>query len=232
MKETSEHHHHHYDAEDNPRDRPSVDNSAGSGSARSISAARPTPRTSVAMQEVGRQDMRRETSIIRPSNPFLSAASPTHLSANLQDNISMTSGGSRSRPKIAKFLYTLGNVGNSARDRLDDNAFKHGKARDFPEIPGEAQRNPGLVRIREKYSEHYRELQSRERYPPLEAPDAESRSGSFSGSIEPAVGNAGATKRFRKGTLEVPPATPSQAPQNDGDEIKPIEDGTPSYGAR
>ncbi|KAJ8059099.1 hypothetical protein OCU04_012075 [Sclerotinia nivalis] len=57
------------------------------------------------------------------------------------------------RRKVANFLTAIGNyIGTAAEFRLDDSEFKHGKAVDFPEIPGEDQRNPKLPHIREAYN--------------------------------------------------------------------------------
>ncbi|KAB8299060.1 hypothetical protein EYC80_001185 [Monilinia laxa] len=58
------------------------------------------------------------------------------------------------RRKVANVLTAIGNyVGTAAEFRLDDSEFKHGKAVDFPEIPGEDQRNPKLPHIREAYNQ-------------------------------------------------------------------------------
>lgn len=57
------------------------------------------------------------------------------------------------RRKVANVLTAIGNyVGTAAEFRLDDSEFKHGKAVDFPEIPGEDQRNSKLSHIREAYN--------------------------------------------------------------------------------
>ncbi|KAI9642351.1 hypothetical protein NHQ30_009155 [Ciborinia camelliae] len=58
------------------------------------------------------------------------------------------------RRKVANILTAIGNyVGTAAQFRLDDSEFKHGKAVDFPEIPGEDNRNPNLQHIRETYNQ-------------------------------------------------------------------------------
>ncbi|QSZ32101.1 hypothetical protein DSL72_001670 [Monilinia vaccinii-corymbosi] len=58
------------------------------------------------------------------------------------------------RRKVANVLTAIGNyIGTAAQFRLDDSEFKHGKAVDFPEIPGEDQRNPKLQHIREAYNQ-------------------------------------------------------------------------------
>lgn len=57
------------------------------------------------------------------------------------------------RRKVARTLTAMGNyLSNAMHDRLDDSGFKHGKALDFPEIPGEEHRNRALRQIREQYN--------------------------------------------------------------------------------
>ena len=58
------------------------------------------------------------------------------------------------RRRVAKTLYTIGNLfGTVAYDSFDDSEFKHGKAFDYPLIPGEEHRNRDLHRIREHNSQ-------------------------------------------------------------------------------
>lgn len=77
------------------------------------------------------------------------------------------------RRKVAKTLTKIGNyLGTAAHDQLESE-FKHGKALDFPEIPGEEHRNPALPQIRERYN-------------PIVTPavnDPPSRAGSFINSV-------------------------------------------------
>lgn len=57
------------------------------------------------------------------------------------------------RRKVAKALTKIHSyLGTAAPNRFDDSEFKHGKALDFPEIPGEEQRNEALSRIRARYN--------------------------------------------------------------------------------
>lgn len=57
------------------------------------------------------------------------------------------------RRQVAKALASIGTyIGTAARDRFDDSAFKTGEALDFPEVPGEMNRNPNLPQIRETYN--------------------------------------------------------------------------------
>lgn len=57
------------------------------------------------------------------------------------------------RKKVAKTLTKIGNIiGAAAHDQFDDSEFKHGRALDFPEIPGEMFKNKALPQIREQYN--------------------------------------------------------------------------------
>ena len=57
------------------------------------------------------------------------------------------------RRKVARALTSLSNVfGTASADRFDDSEFKRGPALDFPEIPGEQNRNRDLSQIREQYN--------------------------------------------------------------------------------
>jgi hypothetical protein len=57
------------------------------------------------------------------------------------------------RRKVAQGLTAVADyLGNPALDRFDDSEFKHGKAVDFPEIPGEEHRNRALRQIRTQYN--------------------------------------------------------------------------------
>ncbi len=58
-----------------------------------------------------------------------------------------------SRRKVAEALSAIGEYLRTATpDQVDDSKFKHGKAFDYPKIPGEEQRNPDLNRIRGHYN--------------------------------------------------------------------------------
>ncbi|KAI0126025.1 hypothetical protein BJ170DRAFT_458380 [Xylariales sp. AK1849] len=58
------------------------------------------------------------------------------------------------RRKVATSLIKISNyLGNPARKRFDDSEFRRGRAQDFPEIPGEANRNRALSRIRRGYNQ-------------------------------------------------------------------------------
>ncbi|KAI1343104.1 hypothetical protein F5Y15DRAFT_277383 [Xylariaceae sp. FL0016] len=57
------------------------------------------------------------------------------------------------RRKVATALNRIGDYfGTAAEDRFDMSAFQAGKAQDFPELPGESNRNPQLPQIRKSYN--------------------------------------------------------------------------------
>ncbi|KAK8065067.1 hypothetical protein PG997_011814 [Apiospora hydei] len=58
------------------------------------------------------------------------------------------------RRKVAQMIGDLGRyMGTPAPDLFDDSEFKRGPAQDWPEIPGEATRNPDLGQIRSQYNQ-------------------------------------------------------------------------------
>lgn len=58
------------------------------------------------------------------------------------------------RRKVTKALSVIGNyLSTASRDQFDDSEFKHSRALDFPEIPGEEHRNPTLPQIRTQYNQ-------------------------------------------------------------------------------
>ncbi|KAK8113586.1 hypothetical protein PG984_014112 [Apiospora sp. TS-2023a] len=58
------------------------------------------------------------------------------------------------RRKVAQIFGDLGRyMGTPAPDLFDDSEFRRGRAMDFPEIPGEAVRNPDLEQIRSQYNQ-------------------------------------------------------------------------------
>jgi len=71
--------------------------------------------------------------------------SPLHRAATMDDK--------GNRRRIAKVFLAIGDkLGSASADQFDDSEFKHGKALDFPEIPGEENRNKDLNRIRGRYN--------------------------------------------------------------------------------
>lgn len=103
-------------------------------------------------------------SVTTPTTP--TAAQRRHTSRNtLGPTISQASPGQSdfageaqtadvgNRRKVASRLTKINNfLTDAGADWSHDAEFKHGKALDFPEIPGEQQRNPDLILIREQYN--------------------------------------------------------------------------------
>ncbi|KAK7936156.1 hypothetical protein PG985_001651 [Apiospora marii] len=83
------------------------------------------------------------------------------------------------RRKVAQIFGDLGRyMGTPAPDLFDDSEFRRGRAMDFPEIPGEAVRNPDLEQIRSQYNQPH---DSDEEGTPLALARSRSRAGSFVG---------------------------------------------------
>jgi hypothetical protein len=58
------------------------------------------------------------------------------------------------RRRMARALIAFGDrLDTAAPDQFDDSGFKHENAVDFPEIPGEEQRNSALSQIRDRYNQ-------------------------------------------------------------------------------
>ncbi|KAH8807502.1 hypothetical protein F5884DRAFT_674608 [Xylogone sp. PMI_703] len=107
------------------------------------------------------------------------------------------------RIKVAKMLMDLSSFfGNPRRDLFDDSKFKHGPASDFPEVPGERNRNGSLLDIKRNYNTN----------PDVEGNGSPSvRPRSSISSINSIVILEDSSKkpaqRPRRDTLEVPPLT-------------------------
>lgn len=57
------------------------------------------------------------------------------------------------RRKVARAIVSFNRLmGTTMQDLTDDSEFRRGRAMDYPEIPGEAQRNRKLSRVREGYN--------------------------------------------------------------------------------
>lgn len=121
-----------------------------------------------------------------------------------------------SRRKVAEALTKVGNkLGTAAHNKFDTSEFKRGKARNFPMIPAEMERNPNLPRIREAYDPP---RDSRGNATP-ELRSKRSRTGSFNSAISDIVigspsspggtplvpSMSSPTTAPRRNTLEVPP---------------------------
>lgn len=109
------------------------------------------------------------------------------------------------RRKVAKALNTIGGFFTTTDpDRFDDSEFKHGKALDFPELPGEEHRNPALYQIRVQYN-HGRDLSGNV---------TPSRAGSFIGSVASGLEDEGSSITPR-------PASPRSSLSPPGTPLKP-----------
>ncbi|KAG5960108.1 hypothetical protein E4U57_000267 [Claviceps arundinis] len=88
---------------------------------------------------------------------------------------SQSEGGSRK--KVAAVLVAIGGaLGSATHDSFDLSKFRDGQALDFPEIPGERERNVNLAHIREVYSKRLEE----DGTPAVQA--SRSRASSFNGN--------------------------------------------------
>jgi hypothetical protein len=101
--------------------------------------------------------------------------------------------------RIARFFISFGDgFANLARKIFDDSEFRRGRATTYPEVPGEANRNPGLEGMRENYSPSLITMQRRDSSGSGRSGLSRQRS---SGPAE-SVNVRGKTKR--RDTLEVP----------------------------
>lgn len=80
---------------------------------------------------------------------------PNHpLSGQEQESGRPQKGDEGGRLRVAKAITAVAEyIGTASPERFDYSAFQHGNASDFPEIPGEEQRNSGLERIRRSYNQ-------------------------------------------------------------------------------
>ncbi|ESZ95869.1 hypothetical protein SBOR_3763 [Sclerotinia borealis F-4128] len=136
---------------------------------------------------------------------------PPHDPAKLPSDVG-------NRRKVANVLTAIGNyVGTAAEFRLDDSEFKHGKAVDFPEIPGEDQRNPKLPHIREAYN------QSRDANGNITPILRSSKAPSINGSIISGLDIEGSTGTAEPASPRLPTPQLSSSPAN-GDRPRPRRD--------
>ncbi|POR36413.1 Uncharacterized protein TPAR_03390 [Tolypocladium paradoxum] len=119
---------------------------------------------------------------MRPSVPNdLAPAISRHVSVAASNQVRQpdTAADSGSRRKVAKMLIAVGNsLGAKAQHVLDDSEFKLGAAGDYPEVPGEDNRNRLLDEIRDRYNPR---RHADGNATPL--PRSRSRDGSFDGSV-------------------------------------------------
>lgn len=134
------------------------------------------------------------TAISTISNEMEPTASrPSHSQSHRRKRSSTSSTADAGRRKVAKTFNAIGRkLGTAPPNLFDDSEFKSGNAGDFPEIPGELNRNPTLPQIREQYnlprdSDGYVTPALRGR----------SRSGSFNGSVASDIGMERSPSRTR-----------------------------------
>jgi hypothetical protein len=155
------------------------------------------------------------------SGEMVLTTSPPALQSQSQ---SSDAGGRR---RVAKTLQTVGNafLGTAPHDWYDDSEFKQGTASDFPEIPGEQQRNSALPQIKKQYNPR-RDIEGN--VTPMLRPQR-SRSASFNSSVVSGLGiddrgsfeiadlslSSGPDRTpQRRDTLEVPEAVHFSAARN------------------
>jgi len=104
------------------------------------------------------------------------------------------------RRKVAKGLSKFANwLSTAAHYQFDDSEFKHGKALDFPEIPGEEHRNVALPQIRKQYNTDTPVIHRQS-----------SRAGSFNSSMSTSgLGIEGSSASPRTGSPSKSPHSPS-----------------------
>ncbi|ORY68468.1 uncharacterized protein BCR38DRAFT_455438 [Pseudomassariella vexata] len=137
---------------------------------------------SLMMQEVdaGLSTFLSEHDDIRRSFSNESELAPTTSRSGQSHHIKRTWTADAGRRKAAETLTAIGDfLGTAAPGRFDDSEFKLGKANDFPEIPGEEQRNRALRQIRERYNQP-RDAEGHATPALRKRP---SRAGSFTGSF-------------------------------------------------
>lgn len=138
------------------------------------------------------QNIDSDVEIVHAENlisPRRAMSTPTDLPTPDHDHTDAADKGNRL--KVARMLTNVGKkLGTANYNWYDDSQFKRGKAVDFPEVPGERQRNPDLQQIKEHYSQTVTPGLRRQR----------SRAGSFTGS-----------ERSRL-SIEGGPSTPREPP--------------------
>lgn len=111
------------------------------------------------------------------------------------------------RRKVASTLTTIGNkLGTAAHDKFDTSEFKRGKARDFPFVPAEMQRNPNWAQIREQYNppRDYLGNVTPEFRPQRSRPGSFTNVSVSSGGIGAEASSSSPAPARRRDTLEVP----------------------------
>ncbi|KAF1966854.1 hypothetical protein BU23DRAFT_485343 [Bimuria novae-zelandiae CBS 107.79] len=127
------------------------------------------------------------------------------------------------RRKVREMLQKAGDkLGSAAHNKYDERAYNNSRAREFPEIPGEAQRNPELLELKRQYSIR-RDVVLREESSRAASPSATASTfPDFDGSptTSPVLGQGQFSESperitTRRDTLEVPSSTYARFPDQD-----------------
>ena len=136
------------------------------------------------------------------------------------------------RKVIRVLIRFIKYFGTPARGRFDVTEFRHGRATNYPQIPGEEQRNRDLSRIRSQYEEprnSHDSATSRIHGQRSRDPSISSSLAAVSGAEDnSATPRATSPPRRRRSTLDVPkspthrPSIRTSQPAFDMDEVSPI----------
>jgi hypothetical protein len=164
---------------------PAMDSSDNSGDGRSSGSD---------IVESSPQDPSALTAMSTISNEMEPTTSrPSHSQSPQLHRSSTSSTADAGRRKVAKTFTAIGKrLGTAPPNLFDDSEFKSGNAGDFPEIPGEVNRNPTLPQIREQYN---LPRDSDGHVTPVHR--GRSRSGSFNGSVTSDIGRERSLSRSR-----------------------------------
>lgn len=164
LKENASKHHCNCPNNDDSPSSPKPRSSIEQGMATELELVISTPRTSLGV--------------------VVSTPSQAPLDANHQKTVD-----AGSRRKVAHTLTAIGNyLGTVAHDQYESE-FKRGKALDWPEIPGEVNRNKALLQIREQYNQAREDDEDMTPAPHRQS----SRAGSFVESINSNLGEGNST---------------------------------------
>lgn len=135
------------------------------------------------------------------------------------------------RKKVAETLLRINShFETAAPDRFDD-SFKHGKALDFPEVPGEDYRNPALWQTRRQYNRN-REAENEM----LDLSRQISQVGSFAGSVASGSGGEGGSAARAAGSSRKSQSGHSTSPMlergHQGGIVRKVDTNTSEQEAR
>ncbi|KAK7754021.1 hypothetical protein SLS62_004120 [Diatrype stigma] len=136
------------------------------------------------------------------------------------------------RQKVAETLLKINSHFETAAPDRFDNSFKHGKALDFPEVPGEVYRNPVLSQTRREYNRN-REAENEM----LDLSRQNSQVGSFVGSVTSGSGNGEGSSAARAASLpRKPQSSQSTSPMlergHQGGSVGKVDTNTPEQESR